>query len=144
MLHRARDAQRNVDRRLDGFPGLADLERVRFPAGIDHRAAGADGGAQLGGQLIDQLEILGRPQAAPTADDDGRIFELGAARFLRLAAQHPGDRLTAVDRVRQRFQLRGAAGSSRLRGKRFGTNQDQRRRLGPRDRRYQQAAAEHR
>src|SRR4029077_8195851 len=58
MLHGARDAQRDVDRRLDGRTGLPDLERVRFPTGINDRAAGADRRAPLGRQDIYTLDGL--------------------------------------------------------------------------------------
>ena len=80
MLHRARDAEPEVQRRLDDLAGLADLAGVRDPAGIDRRPRGADDAAQLGGQLLDDAEALRAADAAAADDDDPRLLErrLGA------------------------------------------------------------------
>src|SRR4051812_28193150 len=61
VLDRAGDAGRQVELRRDRLAGLADLGRVRVPAGVDHGARGGDGGvsAERGGQLVAELEALG-------------------------------------------------------------------------------------
>ena len=46
VLDRAGDAGGQVELRRDGLARLADLRRVRVPAGVDHRAGGGDGAAQ--------------------------------------------------------------------------------------------------
>src|SRR5437879_4759308 len=79
---------RDIIRWLDGLSGLPDLERVRFPAGIDDRAAGSNRRAELGSELVEHLEILRGAEPAAAADDDRRVLELGTARLLLLAAQH--------------------------------------------------------
>ena len=43
VLDRARDARREVQLRRDGLARLADLRRVRVPAGVDDRAGRGDG-----------------------------------------------------------------------------------------------------
>src|SRR5207245_9652652 len=114
VLHRARDAERNINRRLDGLPRLADLERVRLPTGVDDRAAGPNRGAQLGGERIEHLEILRRTQPTPTADADRGILDLGPARLFGFTPQHAGDRLAGLDALGRRPRLRRAGGARRL------------------------------
>src|SRR3954452_8396565 len=61
VLDRAGDARRQVQLRRDGLARLADLRRVRVPAGVDHRAGGGDGGvaAEGLGPLLELVEALG-------------------------------------------------------------------------------------
>src|SRR5450756_68414 len=47
VLDGAGDADRDVQLRRDGLAGLADLELVRVPAGVGHRAGRADGFATV-------------------------------------------------------------------------------------------------
>src|SRR5262249_33078923 len=53
VLDRAADGDGDVELRRDGLAGLADLVAVRAPAGVDDGAAGADGGAERGGEVFD-------------------------------------------------------------------------------------------
>src|SRR6202011_6270595 len=115
----------NIDRWLDGLSGLTNLERVRLPAGIDDGAASSDRGAQLGGELIEHLEILRRAEPAPAADDDRGILELGTARFFLFAAKHPGDRPVGRHRVCEGLDLRCGRRLCRLGINVLWTNQDQ-------------------
>jgi hypothetical protein len=59
MLDRARNADRDIEIRRHDLAGLADLPVVRGVAGIDRRARGTDGGAELVGDRLDvEAEIL--------------------------------------------------------------------------------------
>ena len=64
VLDRARDARREVQLRRDGLARLADLRRVRVPAGVDDRAGRGDGGvaAERAGQRPRQSS---KPSALP-------------------------------------------------------------------------------
>ena len=53
VLDRAGDAVGDVELRRDGLAGLADLEGVRDPAGVDRGARGADGGTERVGEALD-------------------------------------------------------------------------------------------
>src|SRR5690606_7171777 len=64
VLDGAGDAGRHVQLGGDDLAGLANLQFVGHVAGIDGRARGADRGAELVGQRVDQLEVVGRPQGA--------------------------------------------------------------------------------
>src|ERR1700689_5398874 len=61
VLDRARDAGGEVQLRRDRLAGLADLRRVRVPAGVDDRAGGRDGRvvAERRRQVLGELEALG-------------------------------------------------------------------------------------
>ena len=56
-------------------PGQADLQRRRHPAGVGHRARGADRGAEHLRQLLDVLPVLGTAQSATARDDDLGVLE---------------------------------------------------------------------
>ena len=56
VLDRAGDAEGDVDLRVDGLAGLADLVVSGDPAGIYARAARANNAAQNLGQLLGQLD----------------------------------------------------------------------------------------
>ena len=61
MLDRAGDADRDIDFGGDDLAGLADLVIVGRVAGIDRGAAGADAGAELVGERVEQgVELLAR------------------------------------------------------------------------------------
>ncbi len=68
VLDRARHAESDVELRGDGLAGLADLARVREPAGVDDGAGGTNGaaGAEGGGEVVGDREVLGRAEAAAT------------------------------------------------------------------------------
>ncbi len=60
MLDRARNADRDIDLRRDDLAGLADLIIVGRLARIDRGAAGADPGAELVGERVEQsMELFG-------------------------------------------------------------------------------------
>ena len=63
VLHRARDAQPEVQRGLDDLAGLADLARVRDPAGVDGGPRRADHAAQLG---CASSSTIPKPSGLPT------------------------------------------------------------------------------
>ena len=65
VLDRAGDADGDVQLGRHDLAGLADLPVVRRVAGVDRRAAGAERGAELVGQRLDQLELLARAQPRP-------------------------------------------------------------------------------
>ena len=78
------------------LPGLADLRRVRVPAGVDDRARRADGAAERGGELLEQREPLRRAEPAPARDDDVRVLDRRSARLL----------LRLLDERRERREVR--------------------------------------
>jgi len=81
MLHRAGDADGEINIRLDGLAGLADLHGVGHPAGVDCGAAGADGAAEDIGEILEQVELLFALEAAAAGDDDLGAFQLRAFTF---------------------------------------------------------------
>src|SRR5260370_38042511 len=76
VLHGAGDADRDVNARAHGLARLADLHRVRHPAGVYDGAAGAHGAAERVRKRLEQREGIGSAHAAPPADDDLSVFEL--------------------------------------------------------------------
>src|SRR4051812_17500265 len=68
VLDRAGDARREVQLRRDGLARLADLRRVRVPAGVDDRAGRGDGrvAAEGAGQLHELVESLLLAEPAAT------------------------------------------------------------------------------
>jgi hypothetical protein len=75
VLDGARDADRDVELRRDDLAGLADLVVVGHEAGIDRGARGAQRGAELVGQRLEQLVVVLAAAHAATAGDD----DLGGA-----------------------------------------------------------------
>ena len=90
MLDRARDAEREVQRRLDDLAGLADLLGVRDPAGVDRGAGRTDGAAERLGELLDDPEAVRPADAAAAGDDDPRLLDRRGAAG-RLDAVDDGD-----------------------------------------------------
>ncbi len=77
MLDRSRYAAGDVELRRHHLARLADLPVVRRIAGIDGRAAGADGSPELVGNGKDDLaELLRRAQRPSARDDDLRRRQL--------------------------------------------------------------------
>src|SRR5918992_306292 len=87
VLDRARDPRREVELRRDRLAGLADLRRVRVPAGIDDRTGRRDGAPERFGEVLGELEVVLLAQAAPAADEDVGVLDVhvGAALFAALA-----------------------------------------------------------
>jgi hypothetical protein len=108
VLDRAGDADRDVQLRRDDLAGLADLHVVGHVAGIHRGARGADGGAELVGQLVDDLEVLGRADAAAAGDHARGALQVGAVALALLAVRRSGC-ASAVRRRRSRFDRRAAA-----------------------------------
>src|SRR5579863_7581102 len=65
VLDRPRDADRDIEFGGDDLAGLPDLVVVRDEACIDGGARGADGGAELVGDALEQMEVVARLYAAP-------------------------------------------------------------------------------
>src|SRR5436190_13368582 len=90
VLRRAADPDGDVDLRPDGLAGLADLHREGGPARVDHGARGADGGAaDRAGELLQESEIAGVSEPAPTGDDDLRILEPHTLALLLVPLEPP-------------------------------------------------------
>src|SRR5690606_21460049 len=68
VLDRAADADGDVQVGGDDLAGLADLQFVGNVAGVDRGARGADGGAELVGEVEDDLEVFFGTDAAATGD----------------------------------------------------------------------------
>src|SRR5205085_2535464 len=101
------------------LPGLAHLESVRLPARVDDRPAGADRRAELRRQVVDQLEVLGRTQAAAAADDDRGVVQARTLGLFLLALENPGRRAAGVDGIGQGLHPGGGT-LQRLSGEGFG------------------------
>ena len=69
VLDRARDADREVQLRRNDLAGLADLQIVRGVARVDRGARCADGGAELVGEAVDDLEVVGAAERAAARHD---------------------------------------------------------------------------
>ena len=90
MLDRAGDPGRQVQLRRDGLAGLADLRRVRVPAGVDDRAGRGDGGvaAERLGQLLGELEALGLAEPAAAGHEDVGTLDVDVGAALLAALDH--------------------------------------------------------
>src|SRR4029077_3803404 len=76
VLHRAGDADRDVDAGADRLARLADLHRVRHPPGVDHGAARADRGSECVRQVFEQWEVLRTAHPPSATDHDLCVLEL--------------------------------------------------------------------
>ncbi|MCY1235039.1 hypothetical protein D9M72_476430 [compost metagenome] len=90
MLDGARDTNRHVQLRRDDLAGLADLPVVGRVAGVHGSARGAERGAQLVGQRIQDLEVLGAAQAAPARDHHARAGQFRTVALGDFAAHEGG------------------------------------------------------
>ena len=87
MLDRAGNADRDIDFGRDDLAGLADLIVVGRIARVDRGAAGADAGAELVGERIEQrVELLAEPKRAAARDDDLGAGQLGPLALGELGA----------------------------------------------------------
>ena len=96
VLDRARDAAGDVELRRHLLAGLADLRRVRVPAGVHGRPRGPHGGAERVGEVLDLGEVARR--AAATRHDDGRLGQLRPAGLLARGGRGDPSRLRRVGR----------------------------------------------
>src|SRR4051812_15720725 len=90
VLDRARDAGREVQLRRNGLAGLADLGRVRVPAGVDDRARGGNRPAERLGEVLAELEALGLAEAAATGHEDVGVLDVHVGAALLAALHHRG------------------------------------------------------
>src|SRR3954453_23494005 len=92
VLDRAGDARREVQLRRGGLARLADLRRVRVPAGVDHRAGRGDGGvaAEGLGEVVAELEALGLAEAAAAGDEDASALDVDVGAALLAARDDVG------------------------------------------------------
>src|SRR5581483_5939429 len=74
----------------DGLSGLADLSRIRVPAGVDHRARGGDGAvaAERLCEVLAKLEALGFAETAPAGDEDVGTLDVDVGAALLAALDH--------------------------------------------------------
>ena len=70
VLDRTGYADREVDLRTDGLAGLADLQILRLPAGINDCTGAADRSVQRFRQLVEECEVLGAADTAAAGDKD--------------------------------------------------------------------------
>ena len=73
----------DVELRRDDLAGLADLHVAGHVAGIDRGARSADRGAELVGELVDDLEVLRRTDAAAAGDDAAGALQVGTVGLAR-------------------------------------------------------------
>src|SRR4051794_11566263 len=88
VLDRAGDAGREVELRRDGLARLADLRRVRVPAGVDDRARRGDRATERAGELLERLEALGVAEAAAAGDEDVGVLDVDIGAALLAAVHH--------------------------------------------------------
>ena len=81
VLDGAGDAGRDVELRRHRLARLADLGRVRVPAGVDHCARRGDGAAERLRELLELREALRPTEAASAGDDDVGVLD-GGPRLL--------------------------------------------------------------
>src|SRR5438093_5075768 len=131
VLDRARDAEAEIELRRDGPAGLADLESVRPPAGVDGGARGTHRRADHAAQLFEDHVVLRSLHSAPARDDGLCLRQLG---------EPGGDLLAALDELHlgtgrrhgRSFDRRRLAGLG-VRGAEYvGPQRRDPRRLGPR------------
>src|SRR5690606_20320488 len=82
VLDRAGDAQSDVQVGRDGLTGLADLEGVRVPPGVNRGPGGTYGGAERVREVLHHGEVL--THTAAVGDYDRGLGELGAGTLLLL------------------------------------------------------------
>src|SRR6185436_3837963 len=95
MLDRAGDADGNVEVGRHHLAGLADLVVVRHVTGIDRGAAGAEAGAELVGERLEDLEVVAAAHAAAARDDDLGRGQLGPLALGELGTDVGGEPLAA-------------------------------------------------
>src|SRR5829696_6740273 len=83
VLHRATDADGDVEARRDGLARLADLLVVRSPSGVDHRPRGPNRSAERLRQLLDDRELGGLFEPPPPTHDDVSGIEARRSGSLR-------------------------------------------------------------
>ena len=90
MLDRAGNADRDVERRAHGLPGLPDLIGVGAPARIHDRTRGTDRGStpERARELFQHLEVGGLLEPAAARDDDLRFRDVERARRRGLDLAH--------------------------------------------------------
>ena len=111
VLDGARDAGGDVELRRHGLARLADLGRVRVPAGVDDGARRRDRAAQRLRQLLELREALGPAEPAAAGDDDVRLLDRGAGLLFRVVPGRasPRSRSPRARRRRPRPRLRRSA-----------------------------------
>jgi hypothetical protein len=91
VLDRTGDTDGDVQLRRDDLAGLADLHVVGHETRIDRGARRADGGAQLVGNALEELEVIAVLHAAAAGDHHrggGQFRTIGLGDFL---ADEAGD-----------------------------------------------------
>src|SRR5205085_11203776 len=88
VLDRAGDPARDVELGRDAPARLADLRRVRIPAGVDDRARRRDGAAERLGELLAESEVLRPAETATAGDDDLRVLDRRTASLLVRLLEH--------------------------------------------------------
>ena len=114
VLDRARDAARDVELRRHRLAGLANLGRVRVPAGVDDRARRADRTAQRLRELFHEREVLRAAEPAAAGDDHRCVLDRRAFALLVRLVDHPRRRGEVFERDRCILHFRGAAGGVRV------------------------------
>src|SRR6266508_1248997 len=91
VLDRPGDPAGDVELRRDGLACLADLARVRVPAGIHDRPGGGYRAAESLGQTLYEREVLGFPEPPPARHDHLGILDRRTLALLVSTLEH--DRL---------------------------------------------------
>src|SRR6185312_6320598 len=113
VLDRAGDADRHVKFGGDDLAGLADLHFVGAVAGVHGGARGADGRADPVRELVDDIEVFLRADAASAGDHLGRALQVRAIAAALLELHETGVcGQRHIDRNRRYWRIVAAAAGS--------------------------------
>jgi hypothetical protein len=116
VLDCAGDAAGDVELGRDGLARLADLRRVRIPAGVDDGPRRRDRAAERLCKVFAQLEVLRFEQAATACDDHFGVLDRRTGRFLVCLLDHARS-AREVGKLRfEPFDLCAAAALLRVEG----------------------------
>src|SRR3954454_23282806 len=110
VLDRAGDSDGDVELRRHALPRLADLCRVRVPAGVDDGTRRRNRTAKRLRELFDQLEVLGAAETPAARHDHLRLLDRRPLALRVRLLDHRGGRGEVLQLDGRILDLRLAAG----------------------------------